>query len=73
MAWSRVRWRRWWGLFFLEVSLLVVEEARVDFAMMLVDEVVMAAAMCCGVAFGVAVLVVFPAWVREVSFGVGHR
>ena len=60
-------------MFFLEVSVLVVEEAIVDSAMMLVDEVVMTVAMCSGVAFGVVVLVVFPAWVREVSFGVGHR
>ena len=68
-----MKWRLWRGLFFLEVSVLLVEEAKDDLAVMLVDEVVMTAAMCCGVAFGVVVLVVFPAWVREVSFGVGHR
>ena len=53
--------------------MLVVEEANVGLAMMLVDEVVMTTAMCCGVAFGMVVLVMFPARIREVSFGVGHR
>ena len=57
----------------MEVSVLVVEVAKVYPAMMLVDEVVMAAAMCRGVAFGVVVLVVFPASIRGVSFGVGRR
>lgn len=68
-----MRWMRRWGLFSLEVSVLVVEVAKVDPAMMLVDEVVMAAAMCRGVASGVVVLVVFPASIRGVSFGVGRR
>lgn len=53
--------------------MLVVEVAKVYPAMMLVGEVVMAAAMCRGVASGVVVLVVFPASIRGVSFGVGRR
>ena len=72
MAWSRVKWRCW-RLLVLEVNVLVVKEVNVGLAMMLVDEVVMTMAMCCGVAFGMVVLVMFPAWVLEVSFGVGHR